>query len=328
MKYSIRKTAALLLCFCVCLSGCDALQAEPEAATYFHIDSEREYRTSVSAVPSVESVYAGQYAVIPKEEPVSSYVSTKLCVNNTTNQALSWENPFETIYPASITKIMTALLVLEQGNLEDTVTITEDIVLNDPLAVALGLTVGDTISVRELMYGMLVASANDCAVALGRYIAGTEEAFVGQMNRRAAELGATHTHFVNTNGLHAEDHYTTGYDLYLIFKELLTHEEFRQISGTADYTLHYTHGDGELAEVSIQNSNLFVTGGYSLPEGMTVLCGKTGTTNEAGCCLIVEARDGQGQDYIAVICGAGSRAYLYTQMQQMLNQTQVTEASP
>lgn len=323
MKHSMICILSVLTCLCICLTGCNSYQTEPAPATYYHINNEREYQTSIPVVPAVNCAYASQYAVIPASDPVRSSVSTRLCINNTENTVVAAENPFEKIYPASITKIMTALLVLEHGTLTDQVTITEPIELGDPMAVSLGLQVGDTLSVNELMHGMLITSANDCAVALGRYVGGDEASFVAMMNKRAAQLGATHTHFVNTNGLHNDDHYTTGYDLYLIYKELITHPEFRAIAELPDYTIHYTDAEGSTKEVAIQNSNQFITQTVSTPEGLTVLDGKTGTTNEAGYCLIIEATDTDNQDYIAIICGAGSRSGLYTQLQQLLEQTQV-----
>jgi D-alanyl-D-alanine carboxypeptidase len=124
---------------------------------------------------------------------------------------------------------------------------------------------------------------------------------------------------VNPNGLHDDEHYTTGYDLYLIFRELITHDEFSQIAGQSDYTIQYTDSEGNTIEESLSNSNQFINGEYPTPEGMTVLCGKTGTTNEAGYCLIIEAKDTEGADYIAVVCGAGSRPELYSLMSNELN---------
>lgn len=286
----------------------------------FTFESGRVYHLDVLPVPEISSNYAGHVAIPEQKSHQDAAYAAGLCINNTTNEVIADVNPYETVYPASITKIMTALLVLEHGNLSDTVTIQTPILLYDPQAVAIGLQVGDTITVEELMYGMLVTSANDCAVALGRYVAGDDESFAELMNTRAAELGATHTHFVNPNGLHSPSHYTTAYDLYLIFKELIRHEEFRSISGQAEHTFQYTTAEGISVGIPIGNSNLFVSQTYAAPDGLTVVCGKTGTTNEAGYCLIVDAEDTEGQEYIAVICHAGSRAGLYTEMQNLLHE--------
>ncbi|MCM1494221.1 MAG: serine hydrolase [Bacteroides sp.] len=318
MKHPGIRFCCIFFILMLMLSGCSSKEEAPVTDAYFRIEDQWEFQASVSVPPTVVSSYSNQYAVFPAEEHVNSSAATQLCINNSTNELIFSENAFERIYPASITKIMTALLVLERGNLNDTVTVTEPVVLNDPMAVSLELQVGDTITVDELMHGMIITSANDYAVMLGRYIAGSDSAFVDVMNQRAVELGATHTHFVNPNGLHAEEHYTTAYDLYLIFQTLIQHEEFRAIAEIPQYTIHYTDGEGNEKEAAIGNSNLFISQSVPAPEGITVIAGKTGTTNEAGSCLILEARDSQNQDYIVLVCGASSRTALYANMQELL----------
>lgn len=312
----------IILCICIGLffTGCSSpfSVGEEDTTTYFVVDASRPYPVTVPDAPVKHIEYSHIYAVIPPSEHVASNVSTKLCINNTTNTVIDSENPFEKIYPASITKIMTALLVLEHGNLSDNYTLTEPINLGDPAAVSLGLMPGDQITVEELLYGLLLESANDYAVALGRYVAGDDASFVAMMNERAISLGATHTHFMNSNGLHDNNHYTTGYDLYLIFKELLQYPEFKQISGTGEHMLRYTAASGIPVELSIRNSNQFVSGSYAAPDGVTVICGKTGTTNEAGCCLIIDAVDSNGNDYITLVCGADSRPVLYSLLTEEL----------
>lgn len=315
-----RKSLLTILCICLSLSlsGCGSFPAEPD--TRFQTDITRELALSIPVEPVVQSSYASQYAILTAEADNTSASGVRLCIDNTMNTVVVSENALKQIYPASITKIMTALLVLERGNLSDTTTVTEPIALNDPMAVSFGLQVGDTMTVEALMYAMMNGSANDCAVALGRYIAGSDVAFVELMNQRASELGATHTHFANPHGLHSPEHYTTAYDLYLIFQELITHEEFQTIASTPSYSLHYTNGNGSQMTSSIANSDLFISQTYTVPEGLTILGGKTGTTNEAGCCLIVQARDDNGHDYIAVVCGASTSSGRYVQMQKLLEE--------
>ena len=102
---------------------------------------------------------------------------------------------------------------------------------------------------------MLIKSANDCAVILAEYVAGSEAKFIDMMNERARELGATHTHFVNPNGLHNNDHYTTAYDLYLIFKEAVKHEEFVDTVSSKDYTMTYTTAKKTQINEYMQSTN-------------------------------------------------------------------------
>lgn len=297
-----------------------AMDHSDSVTSYFVIDTERPYSIELPEYhPQIDISYSKNYAVIPYSPAVDSVAATRLCINNSDNTVVHSENPFEKIYPASVTKIMTALLVLEQGNLDDIFTLEAPIDLGDPLAVSLDLAVGDQISVRELLNGLLLESANDYAVALGRYVAGSEDRFVKMMNERAGELGATHTHFVNPHGLHDENHYTTGYDLYLIYRELITHDAYREIAGQAAHDLTLTHQDGSVVHKSLVNSNQYLTGAVSAPDGITVLCGKTGTTNEAGCCLILLAVDETGAEYITVVCGISTHAYLYTIMSEELS---------
>ena len=132
-----------------------------------------------------------------------------LCIDDTDNKVLVAYHCFDKRYPASITKVMTALLTLEHGHLDDKITLKHDIVLGEEGAVISSLKKGDTVTVSQVLHTMLIKSANDCAVILGEYIAGSEDAFVDMMNAKAKELGATHTHFVNPNGLHDDNHYTT-----------------------------------------------------------------------------------------------------------------------
>ena len=315
--------AALL---CVSLSACTQKDAEGNDVVsgidpnqYYHIDEDRQYSAEIPAAPVLAERSFDDYAVIPYTGSVNSELTVQYTINNTTNEAVFAENAFERIYPASMTKIMTALLVLEDCNLDDEVTIKEDIVLSDAEAVRIGLMAGDKITVRDLLYTLLLCSANDSAIALAQHHSGSVEAFVEDMNRRAVELGATHTHFVNPNGLHDPEHYTTGYDLYLIFKELIQHDDFRKISGTSEYTYTLTDASGTAAEYTIGASNEFIYGSTPVPEGFKVLAGKTGTTSEAGSCLILLVQDEKGDEYIMIAAGAGSHARLYQLMSEQID---------
>ena len=137
---------------------------------------------------------------------------------------------YDKIYPASITKIMTAILTLKYGDMDETVTINwRDLELESGSQVV-GLKIGDKVTVRELLCGVLVHSGNDCAMALARHIGGTTENFVKMMNSELQEIGATGTHFVNPTGLHSVDHYTTVYDIYLMLNEAVSYSDFKRAS--------------------------------------------------------------------------------------------------
>lgn len=241
-----------------------------------------------------------------------------LLINDSTNEVIKSYRCFERVYPASVTKIMTALIVLENGNLDDEVTLEHDIDLGEDGAVASTLSKGDTVSVDDLFHGLLVKSANDCAVILAEYIAGSEEAFVDMMNERAKELGATHTHFANSHGLHNDNHYTTAYDLYLIFKEVVKYDTFLDTASLKDYTMTYVTADGREVSEYMQSTDEFLLNTYPVPDGVTLYGGKTGTTSMAKSCLILMTENEAGERFFSVVMGAETHEDLYSSMTELL----------
>ena len=137
------------------------------------------------------------------------------------------------------------------------------------------------------------------------------------MNEEAAKMGATHTHFTNPHGLSDPEHYTTAYDLYLIFNEAIKNEDFMDMISTKTYDCTYTNAAGETVTQSFNNTNRFLHGEYLPGDGITVWGGKTGSTNEAGLCLIVLVYDENNNPYISIVMKATSRVQLY-QAHQML----------
>ena len=226
----------------------------------------------------------------------------------------------EKMYPASITKIMTALVFLEsyQGDYTDIVTASSNVLITESGAQVCGYKEGDQVTVDQLLHGLLIYSGNDAAIMLAEYAAGSVEEFVNRMNERAIQLGATHTHFVNPHGLSDEEHYTTAYDLYLIFQKVVQIEKFRAIINAQSYEGEYTLASGETKTVSWSSTNQFLTGERETPEGVTVIGGKTGTTKAAGNCLILYCQDSAGGDYISVVLREESKDGLYTDMTKLL----------
>lgn len=255
------------------------------------------------------------------EQNTAGYQSSDyadLLINDSTNEVIKSYRCFERVYPASVTKIMTALLVLENGDLDDEVTLDHDVELGEDGAVASTLSKGDTVSVDDLFHGLLVKSANDCAVILAEYIAGSEEAFVDMMNKRAKELGATHTHFANSHGLHDDDHYTTAYDLYLIFKEVVKYDTFIDTASLKDYTMTYVTEDGREVSEYMQSTDEFLLNTYPVPDGVTLYGGKTGTTSMAKSCLILMTENEAGERFFSVVMGAATHEDLYSSMTELL----------
>ena len=236
----------------------------------------------------------------------------------TTGEVLYSKNIYDRIYPASTTKLMTIYLTLKYGTLTDEVEVSARAVNQASDSSVCGLKEGDVITVEELLYGLMLRSGNDAAVALAEYVSGTVEDFADLMNEEAAALACTGSHFVNPNGLHDEDHYTTAYDLYLIFNAASQYDEFIRIIGTAVHTAEYTDAYGDPVVVDWSNTNKFINGEVKAPEGYVIIGGKTGTTSAAGYCLLVMGKTAIGDKVIAVVMKASGRSDLYEVMKQMM----------
>ena len=189
----------------------------------------------------------------------------------TDREVLYSKNSYERLYPASTTKVMTALLAVKYGNLSDLVTVTEDAVITESGATLCGIKPGDQLTMEQLLYGLMLPSGNDAGAAIAVHMSGSLPAFASLMNEEAKRLGATGTHFVNPHGLSDEDHYTTAYDLYLIFNEALKYQVFRDVTGTVAYTADYVDKDGNPVSQTWKGSNQFMTGNRETPDGLLSL---------------------------------------------------------
>ena len=203
-----------------------------------------------------------------------------------TGTVLFGQNADEKLYPASITKLMTALLVLENCSLSEVVTFSHDAVFSiEADSSHISVTDGEQLTVEQCMYALLIKSANEVANGLAEHVAGSMDAFAEMMNARAAQLGCTNTHFVNAHGLHDENHYTTCHDMALIMKELIRNDTFIQISSADRYTIDPTNKNPE-ARYLVQSHKMLAESEYTY-EG--AVAGKTGYTPEAGNTLVTYA---------------------------------------
>ena len=222
------------------------------------------------------------------------------------------------VYPASITKLVTAILALEHGGLDQTVTITDaDLDLEWGSQVC-GFMPGDKLTMNQLLHCLLVYSGNDAANAIASHVGGSIPAFVDMMNEYARSLGCTGTHFVNPHGLQDENHYTTPYDIYLLLKEAAKYPSFTEISQMPSYTVEYNRADGTRIITYLEATDHYLTGEATLPRNVTVLGGKTGTTNEAGNCLALLSQNAYGKPFVSIILGAWEKGELYEQMNLLL----------
>ena len=225
-----------------------------------------------------------------------------LLVELNTGEILVSQNAEESAYPASLTKIMTCLLTIENGNLDDIVTVSETALADmDPAGSTADLQVGEEISVEDLLYCMMLSSANEACNVAAEYVSGSIDAFVALMNERAAELGCTGTHFANPHGLHEEDHYTTAMDLARITEEALQNKTFYQICTTTDYVVPVTNLSEER---TLHTTNYLVSDSMTSDYYYARAAGvKTGFTTPAGRCLITTATDGN-LDLLSIVLGA------------------------
>ena len=192
---------------------------------------------------------------------------------------------------------MTAMLALKYGNMDDTVTISQENVTLESGSQVAGFQAGDQVTMDQLLHCLLVYSANDAASAIAEHIGGSTDKFVEMMNSFAAELGCTGTHFTNPHGLQDENHYTTPYDIYLMLKEALNYPEFTDITQMASYTVSYKHSDGSDASATLPATDHYLTGEATAPKDVTILGGKTGTTEVAGNCLAILTQNAYGKTF-------------------------------
>ena len=274
--------------------------------------------------------YQSEYAVIPdgndvSPENFSEDTYAALLVDNTNKEALVSYNSLRRIYPASTTKLMTAIVVCDalykgEISLDDQITLQHDTSITEEGALVSQLKSGCTITVRNLLYGLLMKSYNDFAVILAEYVGGSEAEFANRMNAKAYEIGATGSHFVNPHGLHDDNHYITAYDMYLILQEAEKYDIIREIDSYNSFTYSYTTADGQVLEDDITPTNQFLSGTYKLPSNITIDSWKTGTTKAAGNILALNVTI-DNNSYSIFVADSVSQDDLYDKIGIMFNLT-------
>lgn len=228
------------------------------------------------------------------EEESASSARSAILIERETGRVLLSHNAHEALPMASTTKVMTALMVLEYGKLDETVTAGRNAYGVPGTSIYLGL--GEKISLKDLLYGLMLASGNDAAVAIAEHIGGDVQTFCQKMTERAAELGCENTVFLTPHGLPAEGHYTTAADLALIAREAMKYPLFREIVSTQRASIPW---EGRSYSRILNNKNKLL----STYEGATGI--KTGYTKKAGRCLVFGAKR-DGLDLIGVVLNCGN----------------------
>ncbi len=237
------------------------------------------------------------------------------------NNVLYSQNAHEQMNPASLTKVMTALVAMKYGSMDQVLTASSSVYISESGAQLIGLKPGDTMTLAQALHILLMYSANDVALLIAEGVAGDVDSFLALMNEEAKALGATNTNFMNPHGLTQENHYTTAYDVYLMFNEAIKYETFREIIHMSSYSTVYYDKNGKEKTVDIRTTNRFLReADMEAPDNVTVVGGKTGTTNAAGHCLVLLTRDTSGEPYISVLLRAPTSDDLYNQMADLLSE--------
>lgn len=325
MKCTSKLLFSGILIFSLLTCGCssDVAIDDPYDISVSATNASSEALTDFSGSSASIHYFAEDLCVAPKEQTQSDAVTDEVVeamgVFLPADGTISYQkNIYKKMYPASTTKILTAYLAITQANPNDTVTISEHAADQASDSSVCGMRAGDRIKLSDLLYGLMLKSGNDAAVAIAEHISGSEEAFAELMNETARSFGATNSHFVNANGLHDEDHYTCVYDLYLIFAHAIEEDFFMQLIQTTSYTVYYTDASGTQASQTWTNTNKYLNGEVTQPDGITVLGGKTGTTNAAGYCLVLLSNNDKKEPVISVILKSDGRNNLYYVMNQVL----------
>ncbi|MGN0294139.1 MAG: D-alanyl-D-alanine carboxypeptidase family protein [Lachnospiraceae bacterium] len=300
----------MVVCCVLCLLG--GMTGEQVLTVY----ASGEEQTSDTKVKIGKKTSASAYIKAkdwPKGPSVESVSAVLMEVN--TGTVLYAKNPDTPMYPASITKIMTALLTLENSKLTDTV-VYEGEAVNalPPGYVSINAVEGEKMSVEECLRALLMYSANDVANALAVHDSGTIAEFAKKMNERAEEAGAKNTHFNNPSGLHESNHYTTAYDMCCIMRECIKYDAFNEIAGDRIYTLQTNNKRKEAFTFAAKHHMLFPTN----PDYYEYcVSGKTGYTSEAGNTLVTYAEK-DGMKLVCCVMKAGS-GVAYTDTEALFN---------
>ncbi len=307
--------AVICLAIIVAIIGIlvSAKSSDGSAASSDAASSSAVSRTvSISVSNTSEEPYTEQPTPTAEPTPyVSCDISAESIISNyaymirvSDGQVMVDKNADSMMYPASMTKVMTALIAIENlPDLDEQITITSDMVypFYEQEASMAGFCEGEIVTVRDLLYGILLPSGADACAAISTRVAGTESAFVDLMNQKAAELGLTGTHFSNCTGLHSEDHYMTCRDMAKLFEAAIQNPTFKEIITAHDYTCP---ADDYYPEGLYFSSTMFKSlTSDTLSNGAVIMGGKTGTTDEAGYCLTSFAQY-NNEIYILVTSGA------------------------
>jgi len=316
-----RRILTLSLVIAICLTGCSVAQVDipydPDSSNLaYKIGSSNDGESVIKSFAKDLCVSENDLnlldVTINEAEAAGLFDATSL-------ETLYAKNIHQKMNPASLTKVMTAYLAIKYGHMDDTLTASSNVLITESGAQLLGIKEGDKLTLEQALNALLLYSANDAAVMIAEYLSGSCESFGKVMTDEAIKLGATNTNFVNPHGLTDEAHYTTVYDLYLIFNAAMQYEEFRKIINKTEYSSTYKDREGNPKTIEINTTNGYLKGDFKAPANITVIGGKTGTTKAAGSCLILLSNSNSGHTYVSVVLHSEDHDTLYNNMTSLLN---------
>lgn len=250
-----------------------------------------------------------------------AYFVASTHTHNQDTSFIRYKNPYTEMPIASLTKLMTMLVILRNcEDLEEIYEVPAEAINLERNASVANLQAGDKLKIRDLLYALMLPSGNDAALALAINCAGgSVDNFSIMMNNEANKIGAMHTHFVNPHGLNSNYHYSCCYDLYLIIRQLLKYPVFSEITKSKTYKAKITDLTGNERELVWENTNYFVMGEMVISSNVSLVAGKTGYTQNAGDCLaIVSQAINNDEEYISIVLNATSKSNVYRNTNRLL----------
>ena len=325
-RHSKHKTIAVLLVLTVVLTGCG--NTKYDMAYQLNNDVSSFQLLNIANQETLDP-FASDLCVVSKDVKNAGIdlpeVGAAALFDLKNLDTLYAKNVNVQVNPASLTKIMTALVAIKYGSPDQMLTASENVLITEPGAQLCGINPGDKMTLDQALRILLIFSANDVAIMIAEGISGSlnggngsVDEFVALMNEEAAEIGATNCNFTNPNGLTEDGHYVTTYDLYLIFQEALKYDLFNEIIQMTSYSTVYIDRNGVEKSLEVNNTNGYFRGAYEMPSNVNVIGGKTGTTNAAGHCLMLLSKSSDGTPYISIIMKDTSGDNLYADMTKLL----------
>lgn len=310
---------AMLLIF---MCGCSK---ESAIMNSFSADSDIGIKTSSDSALTFANGFASDIGVVSIDSVNSPdsdmlYSEAALLVDITDGTVLFQKNAHKKEYPASTTKVLTTLLALKYADTDSSRKIGDEVYITEDNVVVCDFREGDVIPFDIVVHGAMLKSGNDAAAALALFVSDSLDEFADLMNKEARNLGATESHFVNPHGLYNDNHYSTAYDLYLIFNEAIKYDEFVKIISTKSFTgsFNRTTMYGEyIINCEYRNTNQYVNGERQAPEGIKVIGGKAGYTEVAKRSYVMLS-EADGHQYISIVMRSETIAEMYSDLDYLL----------